>query len=199
MGYSPTPDHRPDDRAGPGHLTGRHAERLPVRFRRALTLHRLGQPAEAEAGYRQVLKKRPNHFDALRRLGVCEHQSGNSEAADQPFGTDVSGFGPAAPCPCCSRVLKPVHARRSLRRRHGGAAAHARHQFGRRPDDFSDHLDRLTDRIEAAAEPGHAGRIALVGLIDSDLKCYVASGRLRELLDSVVAASSGARGCQSLI
>ena len=69
-------------------------------------MHRLGQLAEAEAGYRQVLKKRP----ALHVLGVCEHQSGDSEAADQPFGTDVSGsFGPAAPCHCRGAVLMTIH------------------------------------------------------------------------------------------
>lgn len=49
-------------------------------FARALELHRLGRLAEARAGYAQVLKKRPNHFDALQLLGLCEHASGNTEA-----------------------------------------------------------------------------------------------------------------------
>jgi predicted O-linked N-acetylglucosamine transferase (SPINDLY family) len=51
-----------------------------VLYARALAYHRFGQLAEAQAGYKQVLKKRPNHFDALHMLGLCEHQSGNSEA-----------------------------------------------------------------------------------------------------------------------
>ena len=50
-------------------------------FTRALAFHRLGQLAEAQAGYKQVLKKRPNHFDALHMLGLCEHHSGNAEIA----------------------------------------------------------------------------------------------------------------------
>jgi predicted O-linked N-acetylglucosamine transferase (SPINDLY family) len=48
---------------------------------RALAFHRLGQLADARAGYKQVLKKRPNHFNALRLLGLCEHHGGDSEAA----------------------------------------------------------------------------------------------------------------------
>jgi predicted O-linked N-acetylglucosamine transferase (SPINDLY family) len=50
-------------------------------FARALEHHRCGQLAEAQAAYKKVLKKRPNHFDALHMLGVSEQQSGNSEAA----------------------------------------------------------------------------------------------------------------------
>jgi predicted O-linked N-acetylglucosamine transferase (SPINDLY family) len=50
-------------------------------FTRATVYHRLGQLAEAEVGYKKVLKKRPNHFDAWHLLGVCEHQNGNSISA----------------------------------------------------------------------------------------------------------------------
>jgi predicted O-linked N-acetylglucosamine transferase (SPINDLY family) len=50
-------------------------------FARALALHRIGQLDDALAGYKQVLKKRPNHFAALHLLGLCEHQGGDSEAA----------------------------------------------------------------------------------------------------------------------
>jgi predicted O-linked N-acetylglucosamine transferase (SPINDLY family) len=50
-------------------------------FARALACHRFGQLDEARAGYKQVLKKRPNHFDALHMLGLCEHHSRNAEAA----------------------------------------------------------------------------------------------------------------------
>jgi predicted O-linked N-acetylglucosamine transferase (SPINDLY family) len=50
-------------------------------FVRATAYHRFGQLAEAQVGYKKVLKKRPNHFDALHMLGVCEHQSGDSLSA----------------------------------------------------------------------------------------------------------------------
>jgi predicted O-linked N-acetylglucosamine transferase (SPINDLY family) len=50
-------------------------------FARGQAYHRFGDLAEAQAAYRRVLKKSPNHFDALHMLGVCEHLSGNSEAA----------------------------------------------------------------------------------------------------------------------
>ena len=50
-------------------------------FAHALDCHRRGLLAEAQKGYRLVLKKRPNHFDALHMLGVSEKQLGNREAA----------------------------------------------------------------------------------------------------------------------
>lgn len=59
----------------------RKSDDVAVLFARATAYHRFGQLAEAEAGYKKVLKKRPNHFDALHMLGVCEHQSGNSASA----------------------------------------------------------------------------------------------------------------------
>lgn len=59
----------------------RKSDDVAAWFARATAYHGLGQLAEAQVGYRKVLKKRPNHFDALHMLGVCEHQSGDSEAA----------------------------------------------------------------------------------------------------------------------
>src|SRR5271154_539143 len=47
----------------------------------SLDCHRRGLLAEAQKGYRLVLKKRPHHFDALHMLGVSEKQLGNHEAA----------------------------------------------------------------------------------------------------------------------
>jgi predicted O-linked N-acetylglucosamine transferase (SPINDLY family) len=47
----------------------------------SLDCHRRGLLAEAQKGYRLVLKKRPRHFDALHMLGVSEKQLGNREAA----------------------------------------------------------------------------------------------------------------------
>jgi predicted O-linked N-acetylglucosamine transferase (SPINDLY family) len=52
---------------------------------RAQSLHRQGQVAEAQAVYEKILKKRPNHFEALYMLGVCERQNGNFEAAVRLF------------------------------------------------------------------------------------------------------------------
>jgi predicted O-linked N-acetylglucosamine transferase (SPINDLY family) len=47
----------------------------------ALDCHQRGLLTEAQTGYRQILKKHPNHFDALHLLGVSEQQLGNHEAA----------------------------------------------------------------------------------------------------------------------
>jgi predicted O-linked N-acetylglucosamine transferase (SPINDLY family) len=59
----------------------RKSDDVAVWFAQASVYHRFGQLAEAQVGYKKVLKKRPNHFDALHMLGVCEQQCGNSEAA----------------------------------------------------------------------------------------------------------------------
>jgi predicted O-linked N-acetylglucosamine transferase (SPINDLY family) len=48
---------------------------------RAQAMHRQGHLAEAQAVYQKILKKRPNHLEALYMLGVCERQSGNFVAA----------------------------------------------------------------------------------------------------------------------
>ena len=49
---------------------------------RAITYHRSGDLAKAQAGYKKILKKRPKQFDALYMLGVSEFQSGNSQSAE---------------------------------------------------------------------------------------------------------------------
>ena len=61
----------------------RKGDDVPVLFARATAFHRSGQLAEAQAGYKKVLKKRPNHFDALYMFGVSEHLSGNSQSAER--------------------------------------------------------------------------------------------------------------------
>jgi predicted O-linked N-acetylglucosamine transferase (SPINDLY family) len=52
---------------------------------RAFASHRSGDLANAQLGYNKVLKKRPNHFDALYMLGLSEYQSGNSRSAERLF------------------------------------------------------------------------------------------------------------------
>jgi tetratricopeptide (TPR) repeat protein len=47
----------------------------------ALDLHQAGHMAEAESGYRAILKERPDHADALHYLGVLLHQRGDNEDA----------------------------------------------------------------------------------------------------------------------
>jgi predicted O-linked N-acetylglucosamine transferase (SPINDLY family) len=50
-------------------------------FAHALDCHRRGLLSDAQKGYRRILKKQPDHFDALHMLGVSEKQLGNHEAA----------------------------------------------------------------------------------------------------------------------
>jgi Tfp pilus assembly protein PilF len=47
----------------------------------ALDHHQAGRMAEAERGYRAILKERPDHVDALHYLGVLLHQRGGNEDA----------------------------------------------------------------------------------------------------------------------
>ncbi len=61
--------------------TARKGQDVAAVFAEAVANHRSGRLAEAQAGYRRVLKKRPNHFQSLHLLGISEHEGGNSEAA----------------------------------------------------------------------------------------------------------------------
>ncbi|MBV8752801.1 MAG: tetratricopeptide repeat protein [Hyphomicrobiales bacterium] len=53
------------------------------RFAQALSLHQSGRLDEAERLYRQVLKRHPDHLDALNLLGVLALQAGRNEEAIQ--------------------------------------------------------------------------------------------------------------------
>jgi len=52
-------------------------------FAQASAFHRAGDLAQAQAGYIEVLKNHPDHFDALHMLGVSEHQSGHPQSAER--------------------------------------------------------------------------------------------------------------------
>lgn len=56
---------------------------LQALFLQAQEFHTMGRFEEAQDFYRQVLRKRPDHFDTLHLLGVCEYQRGNPETAIQ--------------------------------------------------------------------------------------------------------------------
>lgn len=51
------------------------------RFQQAVGLHQRGMLAEAEAAYRDILRPRPDHFDALHLLGVIALQTRRPEHA----------------------------------------------------------------------------------------------------------------------
>ncbi|CCD88262.1 putative O-linked N-acetylglucosamine transferase, SPINDLY family; TPR domain protein [Bradyrhizobium sp. ORS 285] len=61
----------------------RKGDEIADLFARASAFHRAGDLEKAQAGYKKILKKRPNHFGALYQLGLAEHQSSNSEAAER--------------------------------------------------------------------------------------------------------------------
>ena len=59
-------------------------------LREATELHTAGALAQAEAGYRQVLARRPEHAVATHRLGVLSLQLGRLEPARELFGRAVA-------------------------------------------------------------------------------------------------------------
>jgi predicted O-linked N-acetylglucosamine transferase (SPINDLY family) len=63
--------------------TYRKSDDVAALFARARMCQQSGHFAEAEVGYRKILKKRPNHFEAWHALGVCAHQMGNSLTAER--------------------------------------------------------------------------------------------------------------------
>ena len=56
-------------------------------LRQATELHRKGQSADAEAGYRRILEIQPKHADALHRLGQLLAAKGDFAAARRMFRT----------------------------------------------------------------------------------------------------------------
>ena len=59
------------------------ADDLAELFARASAFHHAGDIPQAQAGYIEILKRQPGHFDALHMLGVSEHQCGNSQSAER--------------------------------------------------------------------------------------------------------------------
>lgn len=51
------------------------------RFAEAVSAHRAGRLEAAAAGYRAILKHRPDHADALHLLGLVRHQGGDNQGA----------------------------------------------------------------------------------------------------------------------
>jgi tetratricopeptide (TPR) repeat protein len=58
---------------------------LEAKFREASALHQQGRLLDAERVYSDVLRRHPNHFDALHRLGVIAAQTGRAERAAELF------------------------------------------------------------------------------------------------------------------
>jgi predicted O-linked N-acetylglucosamine transferase (SPINDLY family) len=58
-----------------------NASYVQILFAQAQAAHGNGNFAEAQAGYKKVLKRRPHHFNAWHMLGVCELNSRDYEAA----------------------------------------------------------------------------------------------------------------------
>jgi len=75
---------------GGGSLQGggmpKFRDRLPLdrsmdmKFKRAIELHRAGDPAQASLLYAEILESEPHHPDALHLLGVTETQLGQAES-----------------------------------------------------------------------------------------------------------------------
>ena len=58
---------------------------IPDLLQQATELHRKGQPADAETGYRRILEVEPKHADALHRLGQLLAAKGDFTAAKRMF------------------------------------------------------------------------------------------------------------------
>ncbi|MET0274161.1 MAG: tetratricopeptide repeat-containing glycosyltransferase family protein [Phenylobacterium sp.] len=66
----------PQDSAGPP-----SADETLALLRHGLALHQQGRAAEAEAAYREVLRRYPNNFDARHLLGLLAHHTGRHAEA----------------------------------------------------------------------------------------------------------------------
>lgn len=89
-------------RSGPIYPKG---DDVAVLFARARAYHQLGHLAEAEVGCRKILKKRPNHVEALHMLAVCAHQGGDSLAAERLLRRALLLDPQYAPVQCALGIL----------------------------------------------------------------------------------------------
>ena len=62
---------------------------IGIEFQSALALHQGGQLAEAQVLYEKILRKQPNHFDALHLLGVIFYQTRQLERAVELIGSAI--------------------------------------------------------------------------------------------------------------
>jgi protein O-GlcNAc transferase len=58
---------------------------IQQRLRQALALHQQGMLTDAKIIYEDILKQRPNHFDALHFLGLIAYQTNNPNKAEELF------------------------------------------------------------------------------------------------------------------
>lgn len=58
-----------------------HAQAMQQTLQDAVAHHQAGRPAQAEAGYRALLREDPDHADALHLLGVLDNEAGNFQRA----------------------------------------------------------------------------------------------------------------------
>lgn len=61
------------------HRQNQAATALQMKFSQAITLHQQGRIIEAESIYREILRRQPEHFDALHLLGVIAIQTRHTE------------------------------------------------------------------------------------------------------------------------
>src|SRR6516165_4633027 len=59
------------------------------KLQQALTFHQQGLLSAAKAIYEEILKQRPNHFDALHLLGVIAYQTKNLHEAEELIGRAI--------------------------------------------------------------------------------------------------------------
>ena len=82
-----------------GELSRRRAEvvlTLEALRAQAIALHRVGEYAEAERIYTEVLRQSPTDFDILHRLGVIAYQTGRHERAVELIGRAIGLEGHSA-------------------------------------------------------------------------------------------------------
>jgi predicted O-linked N-acetylglucosamine transferase (SPINDLY family) len=103
---------------------------------RAVAYHRSGDLAKAQAGYKKVLKKCPNHFDALHMLGLSEHQSGDVQSAERLLkrALQVDPQSAAARCALAAAL--------AALQRHAEALACYDNLIALKPDFVDAHLNR---------------------------------------------------------
>ena len=168
-----------------GRNAGRMAD-ISREYQSALAQHQAGRLDRAEAIYRKVLRRAPDHVDTLHHLGIIAYDRGRHEDAVQL----ISGALARAP-EFAEAHLSHGRALRALSRLDEAAAAYRR-AIALRPDNAFAHCNlatvlRLQNAVEAALESASRAAELMPGLAEAHLNCGIALASLQRYVEAETA------------
>ena len=164
---------------------GRQAD-ISREYQSALAQHQAGRIDRAEAIYRKVLRRAPDHVDTLHHLGIIAHERGRHEHAVQLISEALARAPEFA-----EAHMNQGRALRALGRLDEAAAAYRR-AIALKPDYAFAHCNLATvlclqGAAEAALESASRAAELMPGLAEAHLNCGIALASLRRYAEAEAA------------